>query len=58
LIAFFLRKNYGVAAVETGGKQISTGYLHLDGFKSFRLAQQKEKGHPNGCPFFGGRGGT
>ena len=29
-----IRVNYGVAAVETGGKQMSTGYLHLDRFES------------------------
>ena len=31
-------ENYCVAAVESGGKQMSTGHLHLHGFKS--LAQQ------------------
>ena len=38
-------KLYGVAAVETGDEQQSTGLLHLDGFESpFILSQQKK--HP------------
>ena len=36
-------ENYGVAAVETGGKQMSTGHLHLDGFKFlFPTTKNKE----------------
>ena len=34
------RFNYGVAAVETGGKQMPTGHPHLDGFES--QPQRKE----------------
>ena len=29
-----MAENKGVAAIETGGKQQSTGLLHLDGFES------------------------
>ena len=29
--------SYGVAAVDTGGKQSSTGALHLNGFSSYDL---------------------
>jgi len=48
---FTFGENYRVAAVETGGKQMSTGHLHLDGFKSL-IYQAKNKGHPKGCPLF------
>ena len=43
-------ENYGVAAVETGGKQMSTGHLHLDGFKSLTSITNK-KNHPVGWFF-------
>jgi len=56
---FAFGKNYGVAAVGTGGKQMSTGHLQLVGFKSHGPCSPNKKGHPDGCPFlFGGRGGT
>ena len=49
-------ENEGVAAVETGGKQQSTGLLHIDRFKS--LSDQNKKASTR-MPFcFGGRGGT
>jgi hypothetical protein len=38
------RENYGVAAVKTGGKQGSTGALHLDGFES--ATHDTKKKHP------------
>ena len=37
------------ATVKNGGKQMSTGNLHLDGVTF--LSKAKIKGHPNGCPF-------
>jgi len=56
---FAFGKNYRVAAVKTGGKQMSTGHLQLVGFKSPCPCSPNKKGHPDGCPFlFGGRGGT
>ena len=33
--------SYGIAAVETGGKQGSTGALHLDGFSSCHRTKEK-----------------
>ncbi len=44
--------HYGVAAVETGGKQMSTGHLHLDGSNPIAVSAEKKKAHPNGCAFF------
>jgi len=38
---FAFGKLYGVAAVETGGKQQSTGLLHLDWFESLSEANKK-----------------
>ena len=35
-------ENEGVAAVETGGKQMSTGHLHLNRFKSLSLQKKKD----------------
>ena len=39
--------SYGVAAVETGGKQLFTEQLQLDGFESGSLQKRKEKSHPD-----------
>ena len=36
--SFRRKENYGVAAVETGGKQQSTGLLHLIGSSPFKLS--------------------
>ena len=44
-------ENYGVAAVETGGKQMVTGHLHLDGFKSL-YTPHKIKKTPSWVSFF------
>ena len=41
------RIHYGVAAVESGGKQMPTGHLHLYGFESHRpLPNKKERPKP------------
>ena len=37
------KENKGVAAVETGGKQMSTGHLHLDWFESLSLFSAKKR---------------
>ena len=42
-------ENYSVAAVESGGKQMSTGHLHLDGFKFLFPTTKKQRRHPVGC---------
>ena len=55
---FAFGENQSVAAVETGGKQMSTGHLHLMGSSPFPF-HARNKGHPLGMSFiFGGRGGT
>ncbi len=41
---FFFEENSGVAAVETGGKQMSTGHLQLDGFSSAPSAKKQIPG--------------
>ena len=46
---FACGENYGVAAVETGGKQMSTGHLYFI-FESHYL-QRKEKAAPKGAAF-------
>ena len=47
----FGEKNYGVAAVETGGKQMSTGHLHLMGSNPSPYFLPNKKRHPNGWRF-------
>ena len=50
-------ENYGIAAIETGGKQMSTGHLLLDEFKSL-YTPHKIKKTPGWVSFlFGGEGG-
>ena len=34
-------ENYSVTAVETGGEQMSTGHLYLDGFEPYRLIAKR-----------------
>ena len=56
---FTFDKNYRVAAVETGGKRMSTGHPHLDGFKSHSLPVKNKRDIRKDVSFiFGGRGGT
>ena len=43
--------NYGVAAVETGGKQMSAGHLRLDRFESL-TATNKNSRYPVGYLLF------
>ena len=38
---FAFGENHRVAAVKTGGKQMSTGHLLLDGFKLFFIESKK-----------------
>ena len=40
---FFCEENNGVAAVETGGKQMSTGHLQLDRFESAPSIKKKRE---------------
>ena len=49
-------ENYGVAAVETGGKQQSTGLLQLDGFESRPASDDKKENHTVWRGFLFGRG--
>ena len=50
-------ENYGIAAIETGGKQMSAGHLLLDEFKSL-YTPHKIKKTPSWVSFlFGGEGG-
>ena len=55
---FTFGENYRVAAVETGGKQMSTGHLHYDGFKSLAHLIKNKSTSVWMCFLFGGRGGT
>ena len=50
-------ENFGVAAVETGGKQMSTGHLHFDGFKSLFITTKIKKTPGWVSSLFGGDGG-
>lgn len=53
----FREENFGVAAVETGRKQMSAGHLHLDRFQS-HFPPYKIKKTPGWVSFiFGGEGG-
>ena len=47
---YFGCASYGIAAVETGGKQMSAGHLHLMG--SSPAAQYQKEETPKGCLFF------
>jgi len=48
---FAFGENYSVAAVETGGKQMSPGHLHLDRFESL-TATNKNSRYPVGYLLF------
>ena len=48
---FAFGENYSVATVKTGGKQMPTGHLLLDGFDSL-TATNKNSRYPNGYLLF------
>ena len=46
------KRKYLCCRRPAGGKQCSTGALHLDGFESHHLPKAKRKSTPNGVLFF------